>query len=72
MYPYRVLTFRAESGKIGQPWVGNRGECFQADAGAIFRHYPRNFQEHLRQKVGHGGVGGWGGDYERMCIYMAC
>ena len=50
--------------------VGNRGEFIHADAGAMFRHYPRNFQEHLRQKVGIGRGGG--GDYERMCIYMAC
>ena len=50
-YPFRP----PESGQIGQPWVGNTGEFFQVNAGAIFRHYPRNFQEHLRQKVGNEG-----------------
>ena len=65
MYVYIYIyiecqSFRAESGKIGQPWVGNRGEFFQADAGAIFNHHPRNFQEHLRQKVGNGRGGGGG------------
>ena len=48
--------------------VGNRGEFIHADAGAMFRHYPRNFQEHLRQKVGIG-RGGGGEGTTNVCAF---